>query len=161
MRLMNIGDRIRERRQGVGLSQSALARLVGVAPQSVQQWEGGRTEPRGQRLDIIADKLQTSVVWLITGDHRAIDESFQQNSEVDQDLLAEVIATVEIVLKSRDKAPSVAAKADLITLVYDIAAGNDDHRVNEGVVIRLADYLQGTKDENGRTSRKGRRPAAG
>ena len=38
---MDIGDRIREARTRLGLSQRALAEKIGVAKSAVAQWEGG------------------------------------------------------------------------------------------------------------------------
>jgi HTH-type transcriptional regulator, cell division transcriptional repressor len=49
---------IREGRERLNLNQSQLARRVGVSPQAVQQWEAGETQPRGKRLNKIAEVLQ-------------------------------------------------------------------------------------------------------
>lgn len=59
-------QRIAEARARAGLSQSELARQVGVKPQSVQQWEKkGGTAPRGHRLNKIADTLGVTRAWLL------------------------------------------------------------------------------------------------
>jgi transcriptional regulator with XRE-family HTH domain len=41
---MTVGERIRARRKELGLSQTRLAKLVGVSRGSVQQWESGKIE---------------------------------------------------------------------------------------------------------------------
>lgn len=63
-----IASRITALRKLRGLSQSELARSLGVSAQSVQQWESGRTEPKPKRVKEIADSLGVSTYWLQTGD---------------------------------------------------------------------------------------------
>jgi transcriptional regulator with XRE-family HTH domain len=55
---MDIARIIREGREKLKLNQSELAELVGVSPQAVQQWEAGATQPRGKRLNRIAEVLK-------------------------------------------------------------------------------------------------------
>lgn len=55
---MNIAKIIRDGREKLNLNQSQLAELVGVSPQAVQQWESGATQPRGKRLNKIAEVLK-------------------------------------------------------------------------------------------------------
>jgi len=57
---MDIAKIIREGREKLNLNQSQLAELVGVSPQAVQQWESGATQPRGKRLNKIAEVLKLS-----------------------------------------------------------------------------------------------------
>lgn len=40
-------DRLRELREEQGLSQTDVARVVGVAPSQVSRWESGVSRPRG------------------------------------------------------------------------------------------------------------------
>mgnify|MGYP001798850284 CR=1 FL=1 len=55
---MDIAKIIRDGREKLNLTQSQLAELVGVSPQAVQQWESGATQPRGKRLNKIAEVLK-------------------------------------------------------------------------------------------------------
>ena len=55
---MDIAKIIRDGREKLNLNQSQLAELVGVSPQAVQQWESGATQPRGKRLNKIAEVLK-------------------------------------------------------------------------------------------------------
>ena len=41
-------DRLRELREDQGLSQSDVARAIGVSPAQVSRWEAGLTRPRGR-----------------------------------------------------------------------------------------------------------------
>lgn len=66
---MSINKRIKERRLALGLtSHKALADLVGVTWQTVQQWEkDGGTAPNRSRIDAVAAALGVSAEWLRTG----------------------------------------------------------------------------------------------
>lgn len=63
----NIGNRIKNLRVALGLSQSELARRLNVTPQAVQQWENGKNEPRGKRVDELAKELLSTKEFLYTG----------------------------------------------------------------------------------------------
>lgn len=64
---MKVGERIKQARERASMTQSELARAVGVRPQSVQQWERGETDPRGKRMDAIAGALGVDKLWLLLG----------------------------------------------------------------------------------------------
>ncbi len=57
-------------REAAGLSQSEVARRVvpKIAPQSVQQWEGGVTVPRANRMRELARVLGVRERWLAFGE---------------------------------------------------------------------------------------------
>lgn len=65
--MSEFGKRLIELRKKKGLSRSALARLIEVTPQAIIAWEKGINIPRGKKLTKIADKLDTNVIYLITG----------------------------------------------------------------------------------------------
>ena len=65
---MGIHDRIREAREQAGISQTELARLLGVTRSACSQWESDRgTAPRRERLEQLAALLGVSFEWLGTG----------------------------------------------------------------------------------------------
>jgi transcriptional regulator with XRE-family HTH domain len=80
----SIHSRIRERRKALGLSQEALAEMVGVTYQSVQQWEREPVEtddaqvqstaPKRTRLEKVAKALKCTPEWLLTGATTSPDE---------------------------------------------------------------------------------------
>ncbi len=76
-----IGQRIKAARLKAKLSQDKLGELVGVAFQSVQQWEIGRTTPRAHRIRKIAAVLKISPNWLQFGtgtqEHGNVDNLVQ------------------------------------------------------------------------------------
>ncbi|EBI9418589.1 helix-turn-helix domain-containing protein [Salmonella enterica] len=60
-----IGERIRIKRLEMGLSQSALARELGVSMQSVSLWENGKTMIGSSSVVAIAKKLKCDIYWLL------------------------------------------------------------------------------------------------
>jgi transcriptional regulator with XRE-family HTH domain len=64
-----IHARIKRRREALGISLKALADLVGVSWQTVQQWEReeGGTAPKRERLATVAQALNTTPEELLFG----------------------------------------------------------------------------------------------
>ncbi len=54
------GDQIRELRKKLGLTQEEFAKLLGVGFTTVNRWENGKSEPRGQALEAL-EKLKALV----------------------------------------------------------------------------------------------------
>ncbi|MEK6419992.1 MAG: helix-turn-helix transcriptional regulator [Burkholderia gladioli] len=67
---MTIHKRIKERREALKLSMEALAERVGVVYQTVQQWEKevGGTAPKRERLQRVAEALETTAEYLSFGE---------------------------------------------------------------------------------------------
>lgn len=63
-----LGTRIRARRQELGLSASALARRAGVTRDTLHAWETDQSEPRANKLQMLAGVLGATVGWLIEGE---------------------------------------------------------------------------------------------
>ena len=40
-------------RQKLGLSQAAFARMLGISPRTIQEWEKGRRRPQGAALSLL------------------------------------------------------------------------------------------------------------
>lgn len=75
-----IGHRIKEARQGAGLTQEQLAEIVGVSRSAVAQWETGRTGQVGANLTRIAAALGVTAGHLLEGSRR--DDSPLDGAEV-------------------------------------------------------------------------------
>lgn len=60
-----VGERVRERREAVGLTQAELAERVYVSRQTVNNWETGKTLVDVQSLSLVAAELGTSVSELL------------------------------------------------------------------------------------------------
>jgi transcriptional regulator with XRE-family HTH domain len=62
------GDRLALARESQGLTQEQLAKRLGLRVQTIQNWECDRSEPRANRLQMVAGFLNISMVWLLTGE---------------------------------------------------------------------------------------------
>ncbi len=60
-----MGARIAESRSQKGLSQTQLAEQMDISPQSVQQWEAGKTMPRGKRLERLSEVLDKPISYFL------------------------------------------------------------------------------------------------
>ncbi|MBL5924989.1 helix-turn-helix domain-containing protein [Enterobacter asburiae] len=68
MNKLTPGQRIKQRRRDVGLSQSKLSKASGVSGSSISLWESDTTAPRGENLHRLASALQCSPTWILFGD---------------------------------------------------------------------------------------------
>lgn len=64
---MNIGERITALRKEKNISQSEIAKQMGVSRQAVSKWEQGTSSPDTERLIQLAKLLGTEVEYLATG----------------------------------------------------------------------------------------------
>ncbi len=62
------GDRLAAAREAAGLSQKMLAKRLGVKTKTVAGWENDVSEPRANRLQILAGLLNVSLMWLLNGE---------------------------------------------------------------------------------------------
>lgn len=86
------GDRVAGAREAVGLRQEELARRLGVKLKTIQGWENDLSEPRANKLQMLAGVLNVSIMWLLTGEGQGLEDPADETG-VDQDisaLLAEI-----------------------------------------------------------------------
>ncbi len=62
-----IGGRLTSAREAQSLSVSQLARRLGVKTKTMSDWETDRSEPRANRLVMLAGLLGVSPAWILTG----------------------------------------------------------------------------------------------
>ena len=65
MDTINFNERLKELRQEVGLTQTALASEIGATQRQVSFWEKGQIEPNIFWLNALADFFNVSVDYLI------------------------------------------------------------------------------------------------
>jgi HTH-type transcriptional regulator, cell division transcriptional repressor len=85
------GDRLAYAREAMGLSQAQVAHRMGVKLQSLRNWEENRSEPRANRLQMLAGMLNVSMVWLMSGRGEAPSVEAPESASVDS-CLAEMRA---------------------------------------------------------------------
>lgn len=64
---LHVGARLRLRRAGLGMSQDALARALGVSFQQVQKYETGANRLSASRLHAASRTLAAPVAWFFEG----------------------------------------------------------------------------------------------
>ena len=67
------GDRVAGAREQAGMTQKQLAKRLGVRLSTVRAWENDLSEPRANRLSMMAGILNVSMMWLITGEGEGVD----------------------------------------------------------------------------------------
>ena len=68
------GDRLAGAREAEGLTQTELARRIGVKIKTLRGWEEDLNEPRANKLQMLSGLLNVSLRWLLTGEGEGINE---------------------------------------------------------------------------------------
>lgn len=66
------GDRVAGARDAMSMDQKSLARQLGVKLQTVRDWEDDVSEPRANKLQMLAGVLNVSMSWLLTGEGEGV-----------------------------------------------------------------------------------------
>jgi len=67
------GDRVAAARESSGMTQAQLARRLGVKLSTIESWENDLSEPRANRLSIMAGLMNVSIMWLLNGEGEGVD----------------------------------------------------------------------------------------
>lgn len=67
------GDRVAAARERAAMTQAQLARRLGVKLSTLRGWEDDLSEPRANRLSMMAGILNVSIMWLLTGEGDGLD----------------------------------------------------------------------------------------
>ncbi|UWR21485.1 helix-turn-helix domain-containing protein [Sulfitobacter sp. S190] len=71
--MATFGDRVAAAREAAGMTQTILARRLGVRLATLRGWENDLSEPRANRLQMLAGLLNVSMMWLINGEGEGLD----------------------------------------------------------------------------------------
>lgn len=66
------GDRVAAAREAAGMSRKQMARRLGVKQATVRDWEDDLSEPRANKLSMMAGLLGVSIIWLLTGEGEGV-----------------------------------------------------------------------------------------
>lgn len=61
---MSLGEKIKQRRRQLNLSQEKLAEMIDVHSNTIRKWEKNKSTPDLKLLQFLADALQTTVTYL-------------------------------------------------------------------------------------------------
>ena len=98
------GDRLAGARELAGMSQTQLAHRLGVKEKTLEKWENDHSEPRANRLSMLAGLLNVSILWLLTGegDGPVLSHIREDGHDLD-DLLAEIKALNGVISRCGDR----------------------------------------------------------
>jgi len=68
------GDRVAAAREAAGMSQAQLARRLGIKKATLTAWEQDLSEPRANKLTMLAGVVNVSMSWLLTGEGEGMSE---------------------------------------------------------------------------------------
>lgn len=89
------GDRVAAGRIGVGLDQAGLSQKLGIKKKTLIGWENDMSEPRANKLQMLAGILNVSIVWLLTGNGEGlVDPSLTPRESEDTTALLLELRTI-------------------------------------------------------------------
>ena len=99
------GDRVAAARDTAGMTQQQLAKRLGVKAATLKAWEDDISEPRANRLSMLAGLLNVSITWLINGEGEGVDspEIVPEMSQEMSDLLLEIRTLKSTLKESSDR----------------------------------------------------------
>ena len=106
------GDRLVAAREKANLSQQDLAKRLGVKNSTIKSWENDNSEPRANRLSMLAGLLNVSITWLISAKGSGV-EAPEKSDEMSNDLLdalKELTALRVNLLKNIDRINNIEKK---------------------------------------------------
>ncbi|NIZ60069.1 transcriptional regulator [Sedimentitalea sp. CY04] len=72
------GDRVAGAREVASMTQAQLARRLGVKKATLLGWEQDLSEPRANKLSMMAGVLNVSMTWLITGEGEGMSQPSEE-----------------------------------------------------------------------------------
>ena len=99
------GDRLSAAIEKSGMTQKLVAKRLGIKLATLKSWEQDISEPRANRLSMLAGLLGVSVMWLLHGRGEGVDYSDSETQVPPEinDILFEIRALQTGLLTSADK----------------------------------------------------------
>ncbi len=88
------GDRLAAARENSNLSQNDLAKRLGVKNSTIKSWENDNSEPRANRLSMLAGLLNVSITWLISAEGSGVEAPSKLDRSADS--LQEIVKELRI-----------------------------------------------------------------
>jgi len=99
------GDRLSAAIEKSGMTQKLVAKRLGIKLLTLKSWEQDISEPRANRLSMLAGLLGVSVMWLLHGEGDGVEHSDKETQVPPEinDILFEIRAVQTGLLSSADK----------------------------------------------------------
>lgn len=102
-----LGNRIEHARIAKGLNLAQLARRLVIKSSTLKNWESDNSEPRANKLNMIAGVLGVTLFWLMTGDG--------ENDEIDNE---EQLLGTSSLMQKLEAAQAMSQKLNAV--LYDM-----------------------------------------
>jgi transcriptional regulator with XRE-family HTH domain len=112
--MATFGDRLVGAREALGLTQRDLAHRLGVRPETLKGWEEDRTEPRSNRLQILAGILNVSIRWMLTGEGDGVGAPAAGSSAEVRNLVAEMRGLREDMARASERLSRLERRLTLL-----------------------------------------------
>lgn len=80
------GDRLAAARDAAGMTQDQLAKRLGVKHKTLRAWENDLSEPRANRLQMLAGMLNVSIMWLLNGEGDGVEAPEGETAPLPSDI---------------------------------------------------------------------------
>ncbi|MEK0163977.1 helix-turn-helix domain-containing protein [Phaeobacter sp. A36a-5a] len=114
------GDRVAAARDAAGMTQAQLARRLGIKKSTLTGWEQDRSEPRANKLSMMAGLLNVSMRWLLTGEGEGMEAP--AGEQMPQDLAAVMTELRQLREDLRSNADRAARLEKRLRLVMEGSA---------------------------------------
>ncbi|WP_170417553.1 helix-turn-helix domain-containing protein [Ruegeria atlantica] len=104
------GDRLAGAREAAGMTQSQMARRLGVKKATIAAWENDLSEPRANRLSMMAGMVNVSIMWLLTGEGEGMDAPMEADEGAPE--LADIVAELRSIRGEMRASAERAAKLE-------------------------------------------------
>ncbi|MBO9444559.1 helix-turn-helix domain-containing protein [Ruegeria sp. R14_0] len=104
------GDRLAGAREAAGMTQAQMARRLGVKKTTIAAWENDLSEPRANRLSMMAGMVNVSIMWLLTGEGEGMDAPAEATEGAPE--LSEVVAELRAIRGEMRASAERAAKLE-------------------------------------------------
>jgi len=84
------GDRLVAARNISRMSSKEVAARLGVKRSTVERWEADQSEPRPNKLQLLAGVLNVSMLWLMTGEGEEFRDELTFSQSPDSEVLSEL-----------------------------------------------------------------------
>lgn len=134
---MSIGERMKQVRQRLGLTQATMAEETGITLVSYKRYEGSKAMPSADALESFS-KLEINLHWLLTGDGEMLlkDMAGKKIALLNEAELLLACETIEEALAAIRKTIPPKQKAQLIASVYQLYVEGEG-KVNTDNIIYL------------------------
>lgn len=124
-----IGERLREERQRLKMTQAALASFAGASKRTAIEWEKGATSPNAVQLSALSE-YGVDIGYVLTGHRRVIENQLQDRTAmselIDPERMARIASMLEDLAKAAGKRWPPGQLINMAVEVYNFLAQESD-----------------------------------